>query len=125
MNPVAFVMPLAGAAATEMVTPAVPVAPGTAEKFAEMVKNAAPAEAEPGLADAVGDAVLKQDAAMRANFEDARTLAEQAKLGDRPMDTAQQIEMMYRVSAASFQFSTTTALAQSLKNGTQTLMRNQ
>jgi len=99
-----------------------------AQKFAALmdrVPEASPVEAsaQTGLAQTL----LKQDEAMRKSLQDMHALAKaniSPDANDHEM-TARQIELTYEIATVQFQFNAGVYLAQSGKNGLQTLMRNQ
>jgi type III secretion inner rod protein HrpB2 len=98
-----------------------------AQKFAALMErvpeaNFAEAGAQPGLAQTL----LKQDEAMRKSLQDMHALAKAntSTANDNEM-TARQIELTYEIATVQFQFNAGVYLAQSAKNGLQTLMRNQ
>jgi type III secretion inner rod protein HrpB2 len=98
-----------------------------AEKFASLMNRVPEAgSAEAGTSNALGQAVLHQDEAMRKSLQDMHALAKAntPDANDAEM-TARQIELTYEIATVQFQFNAGVALAQSAKNGIQTLMRNQ
>ena len=103
-------------------------APALAERFTALM-NRAPetTAAEAGGTPAFGEALLKQDEAMRKSLQDMHALAKASITpgANETEMTARQIELTYEIATVQFQFNAGVYLAQSSKNGLQTLMRNQ
>lgn len=122
IDPVSSIGVLQGASAQE--------GPATAlvQKFAALMERVPEASAvEAGSQTGVGQALLKQDEAMRKSLQDMHALAKASTTpgaSDQEM-TARQIELTYEITTVQFQFNAGVHLAQSAKNGLQTLMRNQ
>ncbi len=99
-----------------------------AEKFSRLMEGSAPPSAAEVSPDStVGNALLHQDESMRKSLQDMHALAHAQKDGSlNDIDlTSRQVELMYRMSTAQFQFNAMVYLAQGAKSGLQTLMRNQ
>jgi len=99
-----------------------------AEKFAALM-NRAPetSAAEAGSSPSIAHALLQQDEAMRKSLQDMHAMAK-AQTDPHASDaemTARQIQLTYEITTVQFQFNAGVHLAQSSKNGLQTLMRNQ
>jgi type III secretion inner rod protein HrpB2 len=98
-----------------------------ADKFAALM-NRAPetTAAESGSAPSIAQALLQQDESMRKTLQDMHALAkvQTPDANDAEM-TARQIELTYEIATVQFQFNAGVYLAQSSKNGLQTLMKNQ
>lgn len=126
MNPA--IPPLSPTDVLQSAAPQQGPAEALAQKFAALMDrspeaSAAEAGAQPGLAQAL----LKQDEAMRKSLQDMHALAKASvspDASDHEM-TARQIELTYEIATVQFQFNAGVYLAQSGKNGLQTLMRNQ
>ena len=99
-----------------------------AEKFAALMNRAPEASAvEAGSSPALAQALLQQDEAMRKSLQDMHAMAK-AQTDPHASDTemtARQIELTYEIATVQFQFNAGVYIAQSSKNGLQTLMRNQ
>jgi type III secretion inner rod protein HrpB2 len=125
MDPIAAVSPID---VLQSAAPQQGPAPALAEKFAALMNRAPEASAaETSGAPALGQALLKQDEAMRKSLQDMHALAK-ASITPGANDTeitARQIELTYEIATVQFQFNAGVYLAQSSKNGLQTLMRNQ
>jgi type III secretion inner rod protein HrpB2 len=100
---------------------------GLAEKFASIMGRASNlASTETAEPSSVASVLINQDEMMRKNIQSMEelTTAQTAGLSDREL-TQRHIELVYQVSTTQFQFNACTYVAQSSKNGLQTLMRNQ
>jgi type III secretion inner rod protein HrpB2 len=97
------------------------------DKFAALMDRVPEASsAEASSASGLGHALLQQDEAMRKSLQDMHALAKanNKDTSDTEM-TARQIELTYEIATVQFQFNAGVYLAQSSKNGLQTLMRGQ
>jgi type III secretion inner rod protein HrpB2 len=97
------------------------------QKFAALMDRVPESgAAEAGGQPALAQALLKQDEAMRKSLQDMHALAKAntSNANDNEI-TARQIELTYEIATVQFQFNAGVYLAQSGKNGLQTLMRNQ
>jgi type III secretion inner rod protein HrpB2 len=98
-----------------------------AQKFAALMDRVPEASAaESGGPSGLARSLLQQDEAMRKSLQDMHALAKAntSTANDNEM-TARQIELTYEIATVQFQFNAGVYLAQSGKNGLQTLMRNQ
>jgi type III secretion inner rod protein HrpB2 len=103
-------------------------AAGLAEKFASLMSRTPETTAsEAGAEPSLGQVLLRQDEAMRKSLQDMHALAKAGTSTDmtETQMTARQIELTYEITTVQFQFNAGVHLAQSSKNGLQTLMRNQ
>jgi type III secretion inner rod protein HrpB2 len=97
------------------------------DKFAALMDRVPEASStEASSASGLGHALLQQDEAMRKSLQDMHALAKASNkdANDNEM-TARQIELTYEIATVQFQFNAGVYLAQSSKNGLQTLMRGQ
>ena len=97
------------------------------DKFAALMDRVPEASSvEASSASGLGHALLQQDEAMRKSLQDMHALAKanNKDTSDTEM-TARQIELTYEIATVQFQFNAGVYLAQSSKNGLQTLMRGQ
>jgi type III secretion inner rod protein HrpB2 len=98
-----------------------------AQKFAALMDRLPEAGgAEAGGPSGLAQSLLQQDEAMRKSLQDMHALAKAntSNANDNEI-TARQIELTYEIATVQFQFNAGVYLAQSGKNGLQTLMRNQ
>jgi type III secretion inner rod protein HrpB2 len=97
------------------------------DKFAALMDRVPEASsAEASSASGLGHALLQQDEAMRKSLQDMHALAKANNIGANDNEiTARQIELTYEIATVQFQFNAGVYLAQSSKNGLQTLMRGQ
>jgi len=97
------------------------------EKFAALMDRVPEASsAEAGSSSGLGHALLQQDEAMRKSLQDMHALAKANNINANDNEiTARQIELTYEIATVQFQFNSGVYLAQSSKNGLQTLMRGQ
>lgn len=98
-----------------------------AQQFARAMETApVPQAGEDAGASVVAKAVLGQDQAMRDLNDHVRQMALAYGSGDdAALDVGRQIELFHQISSVNFQFNATVQVAQSAKNGLQTLIRNQ
>lgn len=98
-----------------------------AEKFASMMKDAPPLSSmEVEGPSTLGKMLINQDESMRKGMQDTAALM-QATIEQPPgVDlTPYQVTLMYQFAGTHFQVQAMSSLAQTAKNGLQTLMRNQ
>lgn len=114
-----------GLAMTAANLPSTGASPESAQRFADLIRGAAPPEQEAGIEKSVGEAILLQEELMRGNLEEVMGRLKDARQGNVELRTEDQIELMFRLGAASVNFSAATGIVQNLKSGVQTLMRNQ
>jgi type III secretion inner rod protein HrpB2 len=97
------------------------------DKFAALMDRVPEASsAEASSASGLGHALLQQDEAMRKSLQDMHALAKANNINANDNEiTARQIELTYEIATVQFQFNAGVYLAQSSKNGLQTLMRGQ
>lgn len=69
--------------------------------------------------------VQAQEEVMRQTFNDVRAFTAEAPSMDMHQMAARQIELSYQISMVQVQFNAGVYVAQSSKNGLQTLMKNQ
>ena len=100
---------------------------GLAEKFAALMERVPEASSvEASSTSGLGHALLQQDEAMRKSLQDMHALAKANNINANDNEiTARQIELTYEIATVQFQFNSGVYLAQSSKNGLQTLMRGQ
>ncbi|GKT20965.1 type III secretion protein [Acidovorax sp. SUPP3334] len=98
-----------------------------AEKFAGMMKDAPPlSSVEIEGPSTLGKMLINQDESMRKGMQDTAALV-QATI-EQPLGadlTQYQVALMYQFAGTHFQIQAMSSLAQTTKNGLQTLMRNQ
>ncbi|WP_439387802.1 type III secretion protein [Ideonella sp. YS5] len=102
-------------------------AQGMAQKFAALMERVPEASSvEASSSSGLGQALLQQDEAMRKSLQDMHALAKANNINANDNEiTARQIELTYEIATVQFQFNSGVYLAQSSKNGLQTLMRGQ
>ncbi len=76
-------------------------------------------------ANAVTQFVGSQEAMFKQTFHDVRQFAAQAPHMDVQTMVSKQIELQYQIAMTHLQFNSGIYMAQSSKNGIQTLMKNQ
>jgi type III secretion inner rod protein HrpB2 len=76
-------------------------------------------------ANAVTQFVGSQEAMFQQTFHDVRQFAAQAPHMDMQTMVSRQIELQYQIAMTHLQFNSGIYMAQSSKNGVQTLMKNQ
>jgi type III secretion inner rod protein HrpB2 len=98
-----------------------------AQKFAALMDRVPESgAAESGGPSGLAQSLLQQDEAMRKSLQDMHALAKANTINSNDNEiTARQIELTYEIATVQFQFNAGVYLAQSGKNGLQTLMRNQ
>lgn len=98
-----------------------------AEKFTDLMRrNTEPSPIESAEKSTMVEVLLKQDEQIRRVQHESYDMA-QAKMDGMSDDdlSAWRVDFTLRVASAQFQFNAMVQVAQSTKNGLQTLMRNQ
>lgn len=101
---------------------------GLAQQFNQMMQSHPPEPAGHGTADApsvVSHVVGQMDSALRHTFDNMHAFAERAPLMSLEELSAHHMQMTMEVSMVQLQFTAGVSMAQSSKNGLQTLMKNQ
>lgn len=99
-----------------------------AEQFNQMMQVDPPAPAAHGTTDApsvLAHFVGQVDTALQHTFDDMRAFSAQAPLMNIEELTAHHMQLTMQLSMVQLQFNAGVSLAQSSKNGLQTLMKNQ
>ncbi|HET9646236.1 MAG TPA: hypothetical protein VFP68_23425 [Burkholderiaceae bacterium] len=95
-----------------------------AQQFAAALQSASAPGQDNNGPSMVGEVLHQQDAAMHDVMDRADQLLENAKeTGDVSM--ADQMEIMQAIASSNFRFHACIGVAQSVKSGVQTLMKNQ
>lgn len=108
-------------------TPAEPARQLT-EQFSSLMSRAADVSAsQTGEASPVAQALLHQDTAMRSQIQSLQDLGNARTEGTLSEDELKQreLEMHFKIATVQFQFNACIYVAQSSKNGLQTLIKNQ